>query len=98
MIMPPALPPTLDFHELSFSEVLPHGKIGELRIAGVPFYVEAIEVRGPGRTDSMTAVNSELQDRIDAVAEVDAGGDQPGYATILDQGRHYFVVIYPFQL
>ena len=96
--MPPPFSTTLDFNELIFSEALPHGKLGELKIAGVPFYIEAIDDRGPGREESRTAAHPELQDRIDAVALVDAGGDRPGYATILDKGIYYFVVIYPFQL
>ena len=95
----PALPSlTVEFNHLQLTDAWPHGKLGELCIAGTRFYVEAIEVRGLGREESMTAINPDLQGRIDAVAEVDAGGDRPGYSTILDGGAYYFVLIYPTQL
>lgn len=100
--IPTTVPPKLDFSALGFSanaeaDYAKHALLGEIHISGVSFYVEAIEVKDGTAQGSMTALNSELQDRIDAVAQFDAGGDRPGYATVEEQGHHFFVLIYPHQ-
>ncbi len=93
---------SLDLRDLNLQEVVPNALIGGLMIGGISFYVEAIEVKGNGnepgnREASMTAVNENLQDRIDAIAGFDAGGDRVGYSTVLHDGSHYFVIAYPSQ-
>lgn len=57
------------------------------------YHVEAIEV------DSMNtsrAVDPDLQNRIDGVAFFDGESEQ--YDTLILNGRHYFLVMFPYQL
>ncbi len=67
---------------------------GCLEIGVTSFHVEAIEV---DEATGSKAVNPDLQDRIDRVSEFDGGDCGKGYETVKHKGRHYFVVIFPFQ-
>jgi hypothetical protein len=90
--------PNVSLQQLGLDNAVPHVLLGQIRIAGVPFHLEAIEVVGHGREESMCAVNPDAQDRIDMIASIDAGGGHPGYATVSHGKKRYFVVAYPHQL
>lgn len=70
----------------------------ETRLAGVVsigatwFHVEAVEVESH---NSCEAVDPALQGRINAVADFDEM-ENP-YSTVEILGKHYFVLIFPFQ-
>lgn len=63
-------------------------RLGDLNIAGVPFYVMFIEV------NKQCEAVGEGQSLIDAIAEADEGDD---YQVVMHKGKRYFVVIHPHQ-
>jgi hypothetical protein len=65
---------------------------GTTRMGSALLHVEAIQTT---LRDGIVAVNTTLQDRIDAVGDIDDYGD--GYQSVMHQGRPYFVIIYPYQ-
>lgn len=67
-----------------------HVLLGTITIAKIPFHVMLIEVEAPNSVDAV----DEGQDMINGIISAD-GGDS--YYTVPHKGRHYFVVIHPFQ-
>lgn len=72
---------------------IPHYWLGTLEIRGTRFHAECIEVE-PDDSEPTTAVNPELQGRIDAVGSFDFGSR---YQTARIKRRPHFIVIIPFQ-
>lgn len=64
----------------------------DMSVGGVDFHVEAIEV---DTHNSLSAVEPELQDRIDGVMSFD--GQAAGYQTLELEGRPHFLVVFPYQ-
>lgn len=88
-------PHLLTLDQLSLSREAPGWLLGHVSIAGVDFHVEAVEVEDAER-GSLSAVNHEVQNRLDAVADYDEGwGD--GYQTVSIDGKPHFLILIPFQ-
>jgi hypothetical protein len=66
--------------------------VGTRVILNAHFHVEFVQVYK--NVTATTAVNSVLQNRIDAVGEFDEGDS---YQPVQYDGRYWFVIIIPFQ-
>lgn len=66
--------------------------LGQLRIAGVDFHVEAIEVES--FDDSLRAVDEDQQSKIDHLIELDDAND---HQRVNIAGKPHILIIIPFQ-
>ena len=85
-------PLLIDINALDWSEHRSDSaRIASISMGFTCFHVMAVEGEGE---NSSTAVCAGLQDHIEAIQRLDEGDE---YQTALLEGRHYFIIIHPYQ-